>query len=106
MAISRQGSGRGGSTNVFLSSPCIALLFVATPDVLKKLLSNERMLRGGLLARCLLVNSRARPVPWATSAKLLDPEAAGRYERAAFAMLGSYRNRAAEDVEPVGMTAG
>jgi hypothetical protein len=106
LSISRQGSGRGGATNVFLESPCMTVLFVLTPDILKKLLSNERMLRGGLLARCLMVNSRARPVPWALNERAGDSVAAERYERAAFAMLNTYRNRSGDASEPIGMTAG
>lgn len=93
VAISRQGSGKGGATNVFLSSPCLAAFFVLTPDVFRKLLASERMMLGGLLPRCLVVQSIARPQPWAADAREIDPAARDRYERAAFALLANYRNR-------------
>ena len=103
VAISRQGSGKGGATNTFLASPCLTTLFVVTPDIAKKLYASERMMRGGLLARFLLVNSTARPQPWATDARELPGDVAGRYEQAAFSLLNNYRNRGAGECEPIDM---
>jgi hypothetical protein len=61
------------------------------------------MMRGGLLARFLLVNSTARPQPWATHARELPGDVAGRYDRAAFSLLNNYRNRAVGECEPIEM---
>ena len=104
VAISRQGSGKGGATNTFIASPCLTTLFVLTPDIAKKLLASERMMRGGLLARFLPVNSTARPQPWATHAREIPGDVAGKYERAAFSLLNNYRNRGAGECEPIEMT--
>ena len=62
------------------------------------------MMRGGLLARFLLVNSTARPQPWATYARELPGDTAGQYERAAFCLLNNYRNRGAGECEPIFLT--
>ena len=104
VAISRQGSGKGGASNTFLASPCLTTLFVVTPDIAKKLSASERMMRGGFLARFLLVNSTARPQPWATHAREVPGDVAGKYERAAFSLLNNYRNRGAGECEPIEMT--
>jgi hypothetical protein len=106
VSISRQGSGKGGSSNTFLVSPCLSCLWIVTPDILKKLVASERMLRGGLLARFLVVSSSARPQPWAVDARELPGDVAGRYERAAFSLLNNYRNRALGELEPIEMESG
>jgi hypothetical protein len=106
MSISRQGSGRGGASNTFLVSPCLTCLWIITPDIQKKLIASERMLRGGLLARFLVVSSTARPQPWAVEAREVSGDVAGRYERAAFSLLNNYRNRALGEIEPIEMEAG
>jgi hypothetical protein len=106
VSISRQGSGKGGASNTFLVSPCLACFLVITPDIAKKLFSSERMLRGGLLARFLVVTSSARPQPWAVEAREVPGDVAGRYERAAFSLLNNYRNRALGELEPIEMEAG
>ena len=33
LSISRQGSGKGNSSNVFIENPCLCCLFVVTPDL-------------------------------------------------------------------------
>ena len=103
VSISRQGSGKGNSSNVFLESPCLACLFVVTPDVAKKLTGNERMRVGGLLPRFLLSVSNARPQPWADEARDIPLGVAADYERAAFAMLNNYRNKALGELPPLDM---
>jgi len=103
VSISRQGSGKGNSSNVFLEAPCLACLFVVTPDVAKKLTGNERMRVGGLLPRFLLSVSNARPQPWGDEARDIPPEVAADYERAAFAMLNNYRNKALGELQPLDM---
>lgn len=104
LSISRQGSG-GNSSNVFLENPCLACLFVVTPDVAKKLTGSERMREGGLLPRFLISMSRARPVPWDEEAKEIPSDVADDYERAAFAMLNNFRNLALGELPPVEMEA-
>jgi hypothetical protein len=106
VTISRQGSGRGGETNTFLDSPCLACLWIITPDILKKLVASERMLRGGLLPRFLVVSSSARPQPWALDVQDIPRDVANRYERAAFSLLNNYRNRASGEHEPIEMEGG
>jgi hypothetical protein len=106
VSISRQGSGRGGASNTFLVSPCLTCLWIITPDIQKKMTASERMLRGGLLARFLVVSSTARPQPWPGDIRELPGDVAGRYERAAFALLNNYRNRAFGELEPIEMESG
>lgn len=103
LSISRQGSGKGNSSNVFLESPCLACLFVVTPDIAKKLTGSERMREGGLLPRFLISVSHARPQPWDDMARDIPPEVAEDYERAAFAMLNNYRNKGLGEVAPLDM---
>ncbi len=103
LSISRQGSGKGNSSNVFLENPCIACLFVVTPDVAKKLTGSERMREGGLLPRFLVSVSRARPVPWDDDAREIPADVAAEYERAAFSMLNNFRNLALGELPPVEM---
>lgn len=103
ITISRQGSGKGNSTNVFLEAPCLACLFVVTPDIAKKLTGSERMREGGLLPRFLISVSHARPQPWGDEVKEIPPDVADAYKRAAFAMLNNYRNKALGELPPIGM---
>jgi hypothetical protein len=49
---------RVGRESVLLHQPCVAMLVLTQPDLLHKLFSNERLLVGGFLARCLAVDSR------------------------------------------------
>jgi hypothetical protein len=99
--ISRQGSGKGNSSNVRLEAPCLACLFVVTPDVAKKLTGNERMREGGLLPRFLVSVSHARPQPWDDSAREIPSGVARDYARAAFAMLSNYRNKGLGELSPL-----
>lgn len=103
LSISRQGSGKGNSSNVFMEAPCLSCLFVVTPDVVKKLTGSERMREGGLLPRFLVSVSHARPQPWEADARDIPPDVAAAYERAAFAMLNNYRNKGLGELEPLDM---
>jgi hypothetical protein len=103
VTISRQGSGKGNSTDVFLEAPCLACLFVVTPDIAKKLTGSERMREGGLLPRFLISVSHARPQPWDDEARDIPPGVMADYERAAFAMLNNYRNKALGELQPLDM---
>jgi hypothetical protein len=106
VSISRQGSGKGGATNTFISSPCLTTFWVVTPDIAKKLFTSERMLRGGLIARFNIVYSSARPQPWAMELQEISTELAARYEKAAFSLLDNYRNRALGELKPIDMDSG
>jgi hypothetical protein len=106
LSISRQGSGKGNSSNVFLEAPCLACLFVVTPDTAKKLTGSERMREGGLLPRFLVSVSHARPQPWDDEAREIPPEVAADYERVAFAMLNNYRNKGLGELSPLDMEPG
>ena len=103
VTISRQGSGKGNSTDVFLEAPCLACLFVVTPDIAKKLTGSERMREGGLLPRFLISVSHARPQPWGDGVMEIPPEVAEAYRRAAFAMLNNYRNKSPGDHATIDM---
>jgi hypothetical protein len=105
LSISRQGSKNGGPINTFLSSPCLTAFWIVTPDIAKKILASERMLRGGLLPRFLVVSSKIRPQPWTLEAQEIPRDVAQRYELAAFALLNNYRNRALGELEPIDMEA-
>jgi hypothetical protein len=43
---------------ILLRHPCVALLLLVQPDLLRMAFSNERLLVGGFLARCLSADSR------------------------------------------------
>jgi hypothetical protein len=43
---------------IILRQPCVALLLLVQPDLLRMAFSNERLLVGGFLARCLCADSR------------------------------------------------
>lgn len=103
VAISRQGTGKGGETNAFLRSPCLTALFVITPDTAKKLFVNERMLRGGLLARFLVASASTRPIYWSKDKKAIPPDVKQRYEKASFSLINNYRNRELGELEPIKM---
>jgi replicative DNA helicase len=101
VTISRQGSGKGNSTDVHLEFPCLACLFVVTPDIAKKLTGSERAREGGLLPRFLISVSHARPQPWSKGEMKIPSEVAEDYRRGAFAMLNNYRNKGLGDLSPI-----
>ena len=41
-----------------LELPCIALLLLVQPDILRRVFKNERLTIGGFLARCLCADSK------------------------------------------------
>ncbi len=49
---------RVGRPPLVLSRPCVALLLLVQPDLLRKAYSNERLLIGGFLARCLTADCK------------------------------------------------
>jgi Protein of unknown function (DUF3987) len=49
---------RMGRPPIVLSLPCVALLLLVQPDLLRKAFSNKRLLVGGFLARCLAADSK------------------------------------------------
>lgn len=52
---------RVGRASLFLSSVCIPYTLIGTPDLLTELIANPRLMRGGFLARALLLESQSRP---------------------------------------------
>lgn len=46
---------------VSLTEPCISMCLVVTPDAVEELFSNDRLLQGGFLPRCIFVNSQSKP---------------------------------------------
>ena len=64
---------RVGRESVLLHQPCVAILVLTQPDLLHKLFSNERLLVGGFLARCLAVDSRME-IQDETEESLPDPD--------------------------------
>jgi hypothetical protein len=49
---------RVGRPPIILNQPCVSLLLLVQPDILRKALSNERLLIGGFLARCPCVDAK------------------------------------------------
>jgi replicative DNA helicase len=49
---------RVGRAPIVLNHPCITLLLLVQPDLLQKAFSNQRLLVGGFLARCLAADSK------------------------------------------------
>jgi hypothetical protein len=49
---------RVGRPPIILKQPCVAMLLLVQPDILERAFSNERLLVGGLLARCLSADTK------------------------------------------------
>jgi replicative DNA helicase len=64
---------RVGRPPIFLRCPCITLLLLVQPDLLERAFSNERLMVGGFLARCLTVDSQMQ-VQYQTEHSLPDVE--------------------------------
>jgi hypothetical protein len=45
---------------VLLEQPCVSLLLLVQPDLIRKAFGNERLMVGGFLARCLSADSRMK----------------------------------------------
>lgn len=93
---------RRHSDPIHLEAPCIAVLFVATPDKVHGLFSTKRLTDGGLLPRFLMCDPRARPQPIsedaATISRPLTSAVSQPYESAVFAILE--RSRFSANDEP------
>ena len=80
--------------------PCVSMLFLATPDKVRALFQDSRLVDGGLLSRFLTVNPQAKPRKWedpddSNASGALGPEEQRRevYERwesAVFAVINRY----------------
>lgn len=85
---------RKNSEPIHLDAPCLAVLFVATPDKVQELFRNARLTAGGLLPRFLACDPGARPMPLDASAAdaphTLPTDAAQPYEAAIFAAVNRY----------------
>lgn len=86
---------RKNSEPVHLDAPCLAVLFVATPDKVQELFRNGRLTRGGLLARFLVCDPGARPMPLneetEEAARSLSSDSTQPYEAAIFDAVNRYR---------------
>jgi hypothetical protein len=51
---------RIGRPAICLKEPCMSIMLFFQPDILQLLFSNERLRRGGFLARCLIVDTQAK----------------------------------------------
>jgi hypothetical protein len=85
-------SHRISSGEQYVPDPCISVLFIATPDKIKPLFEDARMIDGGLLPRFLVCNPRSLPAedkPGGLGE--LPTEIAEAYESAIFAVVNKYR---------------
>jgi hypothetical protein len=55
---------RVSSGNLSVDEPCISMLFLATPDKVRALFRDSRLVDGGLLSRCLTADPHAKPRRW------------------------------------------
>lgn len=98
---------RKHSGTIQLERPCLAVLFVSTPDIVHKLFRHERLLEGGLLPRFLVGDPKATPVPIdptrAGEFRPLDSEVSQPYEAAVFACLNTFRFKANDNPHVVAM---
>ncbi len=93
---------------IHLVAPCLAVLFVATPDKVQELFRTPRLTSGGLLPRFLVCDPGARPVALdmdaADVAYTLPGDVSQPYESAIFAAISRYRFSAADDPDEIDMT--
>lgn len=91
-----------------LTTPCMAVLFVATPDKVQELFRTSRLTSGGLLPRFLVCDPAARPVALdvnaAEVAHTLPGDVSQPYESAIFAAISRYRSCGADDPEEISVT--
>jgi len=87
--------GRKNSPSVHLDEPCLAVLFLATPDKVQELYRTPRLTTGGLLPRFLACDPDARPMPIdaanCDAPAILPTDVAQPYEAAIFAATHRYR---------------
>ncbi|MGI8482436.1 MAG: DUF3987 domain-containing protein [Chthoniobacterales bacterium] len=93
---------------IHLTAPCLAVLFVATPDKVQELFRTSRLTSGGLLPRFLVCDPRARPVPMDVNvldvAHILPSDVSQPYESAMFAAIHRYRFSDGDDPDEIDMT--
>jgi Protein of unknown function (DUF3987)/CHC2 zinc finger len=88
---------RKNSEPVHLTRPCLAVLFVATPDCVQELFEDRRLTSGGLLPRFLVCDPRARPMPQSANVDkghTLPTDVSQAYESAIWAVFAHYGLRA------------
>jgi hypothetical protein len=99
---------RKNAKPLHLTEPCMAVLFVATPDKVQELFRNSRLTNGGLLPRFLPCDPRARPVPVDVNKQhithTLPSDVSQPYEAGIFQAIHHYRISAANDPEEIDMT--
>ncbi len=94
---------------IHLDAPCLAVLFVATPDKVQELFRTPRLTSGGLLPRFLACDPGARPMPLDgddDAPHALPTEAAQSYEAAIFTAVQRYRISAEDDPDDISITPG
>jgi hypothetical protein len=102
---------RKNSEPQHLTSPCMAVLFLATPSKVQELFKDSRLTSGGLLPRFLACDPMARPVPvtadHAPGTHKLPTDISQPYESAIFAVLNRYRFLTEDDeISEIDMTSG
>jgi len=92
---------------VYLNAPCMSVLFIATPDKVQELFKNQRLTSGGLLARFLVCDPKARPVPMDASEEKphkLPSDISQSYESAIWKVANLYRFKDDDEPFEIGMT--
>ncbi len=99
---------RKNSEPVHLDAPCLAVLFVTTPDKVQELYRTRRLTAGGLLPRFLACDPDARPMPFdiaqLDTPTILPTDAAQPYEAAIFAAVHRYRLSGNEEPDQIEAT--
>jgi hypothetical protein len=93
---------------VHLIAPCLAVLFVTTPDKLQELFRKSRLTSGGLLPRFLVCDPAARPVPLEADTDIrhtLPTDVSQPYESAIFKAIHQYRFLSVDDSYEIEMTS-
>jgi len=60
-SVNSHGVDRISRGRITLKNPCVALLLIVQPDILKMAFSNARLMVGGFLARCFSANTQLQP---------------------------------------------
>ncbi len=100
---------RKNAEPIHLDAPCLAVLFVTTPDKMQELYRTPRFTAGGLLPRFLACDPDARPMPLefteSETPRTLPTDAAQPYEAAIFAAVHRYRLSANDEPDEFDATA-
>jgi hypothetical protein len=81
-SVNAHSIDRIGRGHILLKTPCVALLFLCQPDTFQKAFSNERLLMGGFLARCLAADTRLQMQEEdEESEKPFDPEIEAEWDK-------------------------